>query len=102
MLQITFTFAGGPHDGKHAAGRLGDGTDADRYYHLTNHGTVGFLFKVASPYAVETLAREGLASSRQLRFQKHFYVVAGREQDDAQVRIRAEYVPNAAMAVKDA
>jgi len=55
MLNIIFEFAGGPHDGQTLQGRLADGSDAERYYMFTNHGTVGQRFKVASGYTVETL-----------------------------------------------
>ena len=56
MLKIIFEFVGGPNDGKVLNGALGDASDAERYYLFTNHGTIGQRLKVASEYAVETLA----------------------------------------------
>ena len=72
MLSIIFEFVGGPYDGKVATGDLGEAGDAERYYLFTNHGVVGYLFKVASEYAVETLSREGLRPNQGWQFQKHF------------------------------
>ena len=74
MLKIVFEFVGGPNDGKVFHGKLGKSSDAERYYLLTNHGAVGQRFKVASPYAVETLARERLKEEKPHYFQRHFYM----------------------------
>lgn len=98
MLNVTFEFQGGPHDGKVVSGFLGEGDDAERYYLFTNHGTIGYLFKVASEHAVEVLARGGLQAASGRKFQKHFYVVSERIEDEAEVYVRAEYVPNAVNA----
>jgi len=95
MLKITFEFVGGPNDGKILHGTLGEPSDAERYYLFTNHGTVGHRFKVASQYAVETLAREQLKDERRHYFQRHFYVVTDRIEDGDEVRVCAEYVPEA-------
>ena len=100
MLDVTFEFCGGPHDGKVTCGRLGEGGDAERYYLFTNHGTVGYLFKIASDYTVETLAREGLQARKRHNFQKHFYVVAQRAEDDGEVYVKAEYISDAVKADK--
>ncbi len=93
MLQITFEFIGGPLDGNVLHGTLGEPSDAERYFLFSNRGTVGHRFKVASNYAVETLAAEQLKSEKRHQFQQHYYVVADRVEDDDEVRVRAEYVP---------
>lgn len=95
MLRITFEFVGGPNDGKVLHGALGESSDAERYYLFTNHGAVGQRFKVASPYAVETLAEEQLKEEKRHCFQRHFYVVKDRIEDGDAVWVRAEYVPDA-------
>lgn len=95
MLRIIFEFVGGPNDGKVLQGTLGESSDAERYYLLTNHGAVGQRFKVASPYAVETLAQEQLKQEKRHYFQRHFYVVKDRLEDGDAVWVRAEYVPKA-------
>jgi hypothetical protein len=58
MLKITFEFVGGPNDGKILRGRLGEGSDAERYYLFSNHGAIGQRFKAVSQRAVETLAED--------------------------------------------
>jgi hypothetical protein len=93
MLRIIFEFVGGPNDGKILEGKLGEPSDAERYYLFTDHGTVGHRFKVASPYAVETLASEQLKEEKTHRFQRHFYVVTDNLEDGDQVWVRAEYAP---------
>jgi hypothetical protein len=95
MLKIKFQFVGGPNDGKVLRGRLGKASDAERYYLFTNHGLVGQRFKVASLYAVETLAREQLKEEKRHHFQRHFYVVTNRLEDGEEVWVRAEYAPEA-------
>ncbi len=92
MLTITFEFVGGPHDGKVVTGMLGDASDAERYYLFSNHGLVGQRFKVASDYAVETLAQERLQMGERHFFQRHYYEVTDRLTDDEQVYVRAEYI----------
>jgi hypothetical protein len=92
MLTIAFEFVGGPHDGKVVTGLLGDAGDAERYYLFSNHGALGQRFKVASDYAVETLAQEHLQITERHFFQRHYYCVTDRTTDDDQVYIRAEYV----------
>lgn len=91
MLKITFEFAGGPHDGKVLQGILGEASDAERYYLFSNQGAVGHRFKVASPYAVETLARERLKEEKPHHFQRHFYVVTDHIEEGDEVWVRAEY-----------
>lgn len=92
MLEITFEFVGGPNDGNVVYGTLGEASDAERYYLFTNRGAIGQRFRVASPYAVETLAREQLQHERRHHFQRHYYVVTDRSEDDDRVWVRAEYV----------
>ena len=92
MLKITFEFVGGPNDGVSLEGTLGDASDAERYYLFTNHGTVGQRFKVASEYAVETLAQETLQEERRHYFQPHYYVVTDHLAENNEVLVRAEYV----------
>ena len=95
MLKINFEFVGGPHDGKTLQGIVGEASDAERYLILSNWGTVGQRFKVASDYAVETLAKELLKDERRHHFQRHFYVVTDRLDDDGEVWVRTDYVPQA-------
>lgn len=95
MLTITFAFFGGPNDGQVLCGTLGDSSDAERYYLFSNHGALGYRFKVASPYAVETLAKELLQKEKRHYFQHHIYVITERLEDDEEVDVRAEYLPEA-------
>ena len=96
MLNIIFEFVGGPKDGNVVSGALGEPCDAERYYLFTNRGAVGNRFKVASQYAVETLVREQLKEKKRHYFQRHYYIVADRFEDDEEVWVRAEYVPESA------
>jgi len=98
MLRITFEFVGGPNDGNVLHGRLGDPSDTERYYLFSNHGAVGQRFKTASPYAIETLAEEQLKDDRKHHFQRHYYVMTDRIEDDTEVWVRAEYLPDATEA----
>lgn len=93
MVNIIFEFVGGPQDGKVLLGRLGEPSDAERYYLFSNRGAVGHRFKVASNYAVATLAEEQLKEDRRHHFHHHYYVVTDRIEDGDEVRVRAEYVP---------
>ena len=93
MLKIIFEFFGGPLDGKTLVGILGNGSDAERHYLLSNHGAIGQRLKVASDYAVETLASEQLKVERGRHFQQHFYVVTDRVEEDGELLVRAEYIP---------
>jgi hypothetical protein len=92
-MRITFEFVGGPHDGKLLHGVVGEASDAERFLLGSNWGMVGQRFKVASEYAVEMLAEERLKEERRHYFQRHFYVVTDRLEDDGEVWVRAEYVP---------
>ena len=92
MLTIIFEFVGGPLDGETLVGVLGEGDDAERYYLFTNHGAVGQRFKVASDYAVETLAEERLKVEERHHFQQHVYVVIDRVEEDGEVLVRAAYL----------
>lgn len=92
MLAIVFEFVGGPNDGRTFHGALGDGSDAERYYLVTNHGAIGYRFKVASDFAVETLAEEQLKQTAPHHFQRHYYVVTDRIDEANEVLVRAEYL----------
>ena len=94
-LSITFEFVGGPNDGKVLYGRLGESSDAERYYLFTNHGAIGQRFKIASPYAVETLVEEHLQEEKPHHFQRHFYLVTDRLEDGEEVWVCAHYLPEA-------
>ena len=74
-MKIAFEFVGGPLDGKTLVGVLGNGSDAERHYLFTNHGTVGQTFKVASDYTVETLASERDQNFRLTTESERRYVV---------------------------
>jgi len=93
MLDVIFEFVGGPNDGKTVRGRLGESNDAHRYYLFSHHGRIGQAFKVASEYAIESLATEGANGESVDRFQQHYYVVTDRLEDDGEVLVRAEYAP---------
>lgn len=92
MLRINFEFVGGPNDGKHLRGTLGESSDAERYYVISNRGAVGQPFSVASPFAVETLVRERLQNEQRHYFQRHIYAVTDCVETDDEVSVRAEYV----------
>jgi hypothetical protein len=92
MLKLIIEFVGGPNDGQVLEGRLGDAGDAERYYLITHHGKVGQRFKVASPYAVETLSQEELREESPHHFQRHYYIVTDRLAEGDEVLVRAEYV----------
>lgn len=92
MLAIVFEFVGGPNDGRTFHGTLGDGSDAERYYLVTAHGTVGYRFKVVSDFAVDTLAEEQLKQDTPHHFQRHYYVVTDRIDETNEVLVRAEYL----------
>ena len=95
VLKITFEFIGGPYDGMVLSGKLGEPSDAERYYLFSNHGALGQQFKVVSEYAIETLAKERLKAEELHVFQPHFYVVAGRIEDGGEVWVSAAYAPGA-------
>jgi hypothetical protein len=94
-VNIVFEFVGGPKDGKVLRGELGEPSDAERFYLFSNHGTVGHRFKVASNYAVETLAEEQLKEDKRHHFQRHYYVVTDRLEEGDEVCVRADYIAQA-------
>ncbi len=100
MVKITFEFLGGPHDGRVLYGVVGEASDAERFFLFSNWGRLGQRFKVASDYAVETLAAEQLNEEKPHRFQSHFYVVTDRVEDRGEVWVRAEYLPKSAASGK--
>jgi hypothetical protein len=93
MLDVSFESVGGPNDGNVVRGRLGESSDAHRYYLFSHHGRIGQPFKVASEYAIETLAAKGLQEQPLDRFQQYYYVVTERNEDGEEVRVRAECAP---------
>lgn len=93
MQKIKFEFFGGPNDGRILEGVVGEASDAERHYLFSNRGKVGHRLKVASPYAVKTLAEERLQDERRHHFQQHFYVVTDRSEEGDTVSVRAEYLP---------
>lgn len=95
MLRIIFEFVGGPNDGKVLEGMLGEPSEAERYYLFSNRGAVGQRFKVASQYAVDTLASEELKVEKRHGFQRHYYIVTDRLEEGEEVLVRAQYVPGA-------
>ncbi|SRR6056297_1175402 len=94
MQQIVFQFFGGPKDGTVLQGQLGEPSDAERYFLFTNHGTVGQRFKVASEYAIETLASEELREETPHHFQQHHYIVTDRHETADEVQVSVEYLPD--------
>ena len=93
MFTITFEFVGGPHDGRILNGVVGDASDAERCFLFSNWGMVGQRLKIASDYAVETLATERLENENPHRFQRHVYAVTDRLEDTGEVWVRAAYLP---------
>lgn len=93
-LSITFEFVGGPDDGKIATGRLGEASEAERYYLFTDRGRVGQRIKIASDYSVDRLAKDWPVRKFPGTFQHHYYVVTDRLEDLEEVWVRAEYQPN--------
>lgn len=94
MLKIIFEFVGGPHDGRVLQGVVGDASDAERCFLFSNWGMIGQHFKMASDYAVETLATGRLRDER-LHLQRHFYAVTDRLEDTGEVWVRAAYLRQA-------
>lgn len=92
-MRIIFEFAGGPLDGKTVDGILGDQGEADRFYLLTNRGSVGQRFKLASDYAIEILSKTPSAKEAARLVQRHVYQVSDRLDAENEVLVRAEYVP---------
>jgi hypothetical protein len=93
-LNIIFEFVGGPDDGKIATGRLGEASEAERYYLFTNRGRVGQRIKIASDYSVNSLAKDWPVRKFPGAFRHHYYVVTDRLEDREEVWVRAEYQPN--------
>ena len=91
-MNIIFEFVGGPMDGKVLRGTLGGTKRCRAMLSFLEPRTVGHQFKVASNYAVATLAEEQLKADRRHQFQQHYYVVTDRIEDGHQARVRAEYV----------
>lgn len=91
-MMIIFEFAGGPLDGKSVTGIRGDQCEAERYYLLTHRGKIGQRFKIASEYAIDILADEGLQAETPHRFQRHIYEVVDRLEEHDEVLVRAKYV----------
>ena len=91
MQKISFEFVGGPNDGEVVTGALGDGGEAERYYLFSQHGKIGCKIKIASPYAVDSLAQEELAGGQSQPIQQHYYVVTQRYEADHEVAVRVEY-----------
>lgn len=79
-------------DGTTVHGQPGRQDEADRYYALTHHGRVGQRFRIASQYAIDTLAEEQLKTDRPHHFQEHVYQVVEHLEDEDKIIVRAEYV----------
>jgi len=91
-MRVIFEFLGGPLDGKTVVGDEGSSTEAARYYVLTNHGTIGQRFRLASDYAIDILAREQLKTETPHHFHRHYYEVFDRFESGNEVLVRARYV----------
>jgi len=91
--KLIFEFVGGPHDGRILQGIVGEASYAESCFLVSNWGAIGQRFKVASEYAVDTLVREKLKDERRHSFQRHFYIVTDRVDDDGEVWARAQYDP---------
>jgi hypothetical protein len=93
-MDITVHFHGGPLDGKTVSGRDGDQEEAERYYLLTHHGRRGQRFRVASDYAVERIAEEGLEKElpSPRPFPRHTYQVKERLEDAGEIIVHVEHV----------
>lgn len=90
-MNILFEFVGGPNDGKIVEGKLGEPSDAERHYLVSNHGQPGQWFSIASDYDIEALAN-GALQKKSRPLQRHHYVVTKRLEDEGTVWVRAEYV----------
>ena len=91
MLNITFEFVGGPHDGKIVEGHLGEPSDAERHYLFSHHGRIGQRFSIASDYAIDQLAEDPAAPNYTVA--RHYYVVTERLEDGGAVWVQATYSP---------
>jgi hypothetical protein len=81
-MNITVHFHGGPLDGKTVSSCDGDAEEAERYFLLTHHGRRGQRFRVASDYAVERIAEEGVESDPERHFPRHSYEVKQNKGED--------------------
>jgi hypothetical protein len=79
-------------DGKMAVGHSGEQDEAERFYLLTDRGRIGQRFRVASEYAIDTLADELLQHEESHRFQPHCYEVIDRVDTRIGVLVRVRYV----------
>ena len=95
MLNITYEFIDGPNDGMVLEGRLGESSEAERYFLFSNRGAIGSRIKLVSPYAVERIAEELWNEEKQVSFQRHFYQVTEHLEEDDEVWVRAKYLPKA-------
>ena len=93
-LTITFEFVGGPDDGNITTGRLGEASEAERYYLFSHRGRVGQRIKIASDYSVDSLASDWPLRKHPGSFRHHYYVVTDRLEDVEEVWVRAGYLPN--------
>jgi hypothetical protein len=96
MPRLIFKFAGGPLDGKTVSGMPQEEGEAWEFYVLTYHGRLGQRFKIASEYAVSTLASEQLKEDKPHHFQQHVYEVVERIRNPKVLLVRAEYVERGA------
>jgi hypothetical protein len=96
MPRLIFKFAGGPLDGKTVTGTMQEEGEAWEFYVLTYHGRLGQRFKIASEYAVSTLANEQLKEEKPHHFQQHVYEVVECIRNPKVLLVRAEYVERGA------
>jgi hypothetical protein len=97
-VKIALRFDGGPLDGKRVVGNPDEDDEAEKYFALSYHGRLGQVFRIASDYAVETLARERLKVQRPHGFQSHRYEIALRHQRGDVIMLLARYVREATVA----
>jgi len=100
MLNITYEFIGGPNDGMVLEGRLGESSEAERYYLFSNRGAIGSRIKLVSPYTVEKIARHLWNEEKRIQFQRHFYQVTEHLEENEDVWVRAEYLPKAVKSIR--
>ena len=91
-MRIRVQFSGGPFDGKTVVGNSGKQDEAERFYLLSHRGRIGQRFRVASEYAIDTLADELLQHERAHHFQPHCYEVIDRVETRIGVVVRVRYV----------
>ena len=97
MPRLIFQFAGGPLDGKTVTGTIQEEGEAWEFYVLTCHGRLGQRFRIASEYALDTLASKYLKEREPHHFQQHVYEVVECIRNSRVLLVSADYVNETAL-----